>query len=135
MQRASRVLVRGLELRPTAARLVARGGAVVGILAPSNPRAAPGWRWWTPAAGGGTVPLAVCARTRRRSHYSPDGEDTTREAGATQINTPNKGDLGSQGPVESVSPPLDAGTGEAPRRLVAPHTHHVARVLLRTART
>jgi hypothetical protein len=130
-ERASRVLVPGLELRPTAARLVARGGAVLGIVAPrthGRPRVA------LVDAGGGRR-----SRVRSRSALarvadpitSPDGEDTTRDAGATQL----RGDLWSQRPAESVSPLLDAGTGEAPRRLVAPHTHPVARALLRTART
>jgi hypothetical protein len=53
----------GLELRPTAARLVARNGAVLGIVAPAHPQAATGWRWWTPATSGVAVSLpAALAR-------------------------------------------------------------------------
>src|SRR5262249_56318189 len=37
MERTARAVVHGLELRPTAARLVARNGAVLGIVAPAPP--------------------------------------------------------------------------------------------------
>ena len=56
-------MVHGLELRRTEARLVASGGAVLGIVAPAHPQAATGWRWWTPASSGVGVSLpAALAR-------------------------------------------------------------------------
>jgi hypothetical protein len=53
------VVVRGLELGPTPARLVARKRRVLGIVAPAHPQAATGWRWWTPATSGVAVSLAA----------------------------------------------------------------------------
>lgn len=119
MQRASRVLVRGLELRPTAARLVARASAVLGIVAPVEPTGSP--RVTLVDTGGGRR-----SRVARglRSHASPIPLRAltvrTRRGTQEQHNSimRTRGDLGSQRPAESVSPPLDAGTGEAPRRLL-----------------
>jgi hypothetical protein len=63
MERTARAVVHGLELRPTAARLVARGGAVLGIVAPQTARAATGWRWWTHQGSGMALSLpAALAR-------------------------------------------------------------------------
>ena len=63
MRRVSRVGGHGLELRPTAARLVARNGAVLGIVAPAHPQAATGWRWWTHQGSGIALSLpAALAR-------------------------------------------------------------------------
>jgi hypothetical protein len=59
MQRPSPSVVRGLELRPTAARLVTRQGVVLGIVSPQRARAATGWRWWTPGASGVAVSLGA----------------------------------------------------------------------------
>jgi hypothetical protein len=86
MQRPSPPLVRGLELRPTAARLVARAGTVVDIVAPGRPRAATGWRWWTLVASGVAMSLATALARIAELITSPDGEDTTRDAGAQQLN-------------------------------------------------
>jgi hypothetical protein len=63
MQRPVPPGVRGLELRPTAARLVTRQGVVPGIVSPQRARAATGWRWWTHQGSGMALSLpAALAR-------------------------------------------------------------------------
>src|SRR5262249_37089470 len=67
MQRTASAMVHGLELRRTEARLVARNGAVLGIVAPAHPQAATGWRWWTHQGSG----MALCCRPRSRGSSPP----------------------------------------------------------------
>jgi len=63
MQRTASAMMHGLELRRTEARLVARNGAVLGIVAPAHPQAATGWRWWTHQGSGMALSLpAALAR-------------------------------------------------------------------------
>jgi hypothetical protein len=53
----------GLELRPTAARLVTREGVVLGIVSPQRAGAASGWSWWTHQGSGMALSLpAALAR-------------------------------------------------------------------------
>ena len=66
---------------------------------------------------------------------SPDGEDTTRDAGATQLNNANKGRPRVSAARRERVPTARRRDGRSSTPPVAPHTHHVARVLLRTART
>ena len=101
--------------RPASSRAAAPSSASWRL----EPTGGPGWRWWTPAAGGG----AVSARgLRSRASPIPLRALTVRTRRGTQGQHNSimrtRGDLGSQRPAESVSPPLDAGTGEAPRRLL-----------------
>ena len=71
MRRPSPPVAPGLELRPTAARLVARDGAVLGIVTAQRVRQATAWYWWTPQTSGTAVSLSAALARVARTDDAP----------------------------------------------------------------